>query len=382
MLGRKIDYLAPAISVVDLVLMGYVFLTIATQTAALKRRALWLTLGTTLITFLYFTFVSHSIISFYFGWQILEFVLFSWAVAANRTHWLDCVIPLALAVTLQTFLAAAQFLRQGSLGGLTYWLGERSFSSTTVGIAQFSVQGRLLLRPYGTFPHPNVLGGFFLVSVVLIMSDLMHRQKQVRLFKQMPLRYLLLLAGTSLGVVGIFLSFSRSAWLIGLLLIGGYVIKNLTPKLAYAGVLLLIFIVTLEEIFISRLTSSLVWDTAPLIQRAELWRAAKSMLHTSPFFGVGPGMFIKNLPTFAPQTRLLQPVHSIYALVMSETGIVGFVLLLMLVAYTSLKGFVKKRWPVLISFFILLGLGIFDHYVITLSQTRLLLALITGLLYA
>ncbi len=64
-------------------------------------------------------------------------------------------------------------------------------------------------------------------------------------------------------------------------------------------------------------------------------------------------------------TRWLQPVHNIYLLILSETGIFG----VLGFAYLLLKS--KKNLPL----FILLFLGLFDHYPLTL-QTGLLLWLL------
>src|SRR5258708_5260679 len=69
----------------------------------------------------------------------------------------------------ESILAIAQFFNQGSLNGVLYFLGERTFTATTSGIANASVSGELILRPYGTFPHPNVLAGYLLISLTLLL---------------------------------------------------------------------------------------------------------------------------------------------------------------------------------------------------------------------
>ena len=56
-----------------------------------------------------------------------------------------------------------------TLGGYFWYLGERSFYASTPGIAAVSFQGRLLLRPYATFPHPNVFGGFLAIVLPLMI---------------------------------------------------------------------------------------------------------------------------------------------------------------------------------------------------------------------
>ena len=70
-------------------------------------------------------------------------------------------------IIFESLLAVAQMANNGSLNGIFYWLGERSFTFNTIGIAQMSVFGNGLIRSYGTFSHPNSLAGFLLVSLLI-----------------------------------------------------------------------------------------------------------------------------------------------------------------------------------------------------------------------
>ncbi|MBI3070230.1 MAG: hypothetical protein HYY87_02915, partial [Candidatus Levybacteria bacterium] len=60
----------------------------------------------------------------------------------------------------------------GSMGGLFYFFGERAFTSQTPGIANASINGELMLRPYGTFPHPNVLGGYLTIAMAIVVLNI------------------------------------------------------------------------------------------------------------------------------------------------------------------------------------------------------------------
>ena len=73
---------------------------------------------------------------------------------------------------IQSLLVIAQFIKQGSLGGVFYFFGERFFTPATPGIANASINGELLFRPYGTFSHPNVLAGFLLISLISLLFSL------------------------------------------------------------------------------------------------------------------------------------------------------------------------------------------------------------------
>src|SRR5579884_1467946 len=72
---------------------------------------------------------------------------------------------LALGVFYETVIGLLEFL---SAGSLNLWiLGERAFSISTPGIATFNYLGQVFLRPYATFPHPNVLAAYMVISLPL-----------------------------------------------------------------------------------------------------------------------------------------------------------------------------------------------------------------------
>jgi len=112
------------------------------------------------------------------------------------------------------------------------------------------------------------------------------------------------------------------------------------------------------------------------------------MFKTSPLSGIGLNNFIVRLPEFWPMTGFtywLQPVHNIYLLILTETGIVGlliFVWLLILTYRRLLKTLTINHWPLIISLAAILLLGLVDHYWVTLQQTQLLLAVILGLAWS
>jgi O-antigen ligase len=103
---------------------------------------------------------------------------------------------------------------------------------------------------------------------------------------------------------------------------------------------------------------------------------------------VGKDNFI---PALAPLQKpmplglYLQPVHNIFVLVLSETGIIGLIFFMWLLMSTVRR--IKKQDQVLrISFFLLLLIiivtGSFDHYWLTLQQGQLLFTTVIGFSWA
>lgn len=65
----------------------------------------------------------------------------------------------------QSVIAIWQFLIQHSVG-LT-WLRESLVNSDILGVAKIILDDHKIVRAYGLFPHPNILGGFLLISIIL-----------------------------------------------------------------------------------------------------------------------------------------------------------------------------------------------------------------------
>ncbi|MDP4030687.1 MAG: O-antigen ligase family protein, partial [Candidatus Beckwithbacteria bacterium] len=109
-------------------------------------------------------------------------------------------------------------------------------------------------------------------------------------------------------------------------------------------------------------------------RRSQLTNISLKMFQDRPLTGVGLNNFTVVMDRYGyvpAATRFLQPVHNIYLLILSETGLIGTLGFLYLILQgLSLKAF--KERPL----WILLFLGLFDHYPLTL-QTGLLLFILT-----
>ena len=66
---------------------------------------------------------------------------------------------------IQSLLAIFQFLKQKSIGFI--FLKESFLSPEKYGVAKITIDGNIYIRAYGFFPHPNILGGFLLFSIII-----------------------------------------------------------------------------------------------------------------------------------------------------------------------------------------------------------------------
>lgn len=343
----KVDFLSPTIYFWDLLAVGLIFVWIF-QKPKINKWALNLWLFFILTQFISLIGADNLGAGLVRFEQLLISGLFGVYIASAKfkAQSAKLYLPLVLGVLGESVIAILQFIKGGTLG--LWILGERAFSVSTPAIAKFDFYGRQFLRPYATFPHPNVLAGYLLTVVVLL-----RRKGSWSL--------------TLLTSASLFLTMSRTA-IAAALLISPLVLKR--KWLVVAGVLLL----ALSPILFTRFSSIFNFDNLSLIRREELTSSSLQLFFKNPFFGIGLNNFIPALANnlVTGPSRFLQPVHNIFLLALAETGIIGFLGLISLIVYPMIKS--KNFLP----WFIVIFLGLFDHYFLTLPQGYRLLFLVWG----
>ncbi len=263
-------------------------------------------------------------------------------------------LGLSVGVIMEGLIAIGEFLKSGSLG--LWWLGERAFNINTPSIAKFDFFSQVFLRPYATFPHPNVLAAFMVISLVLI-------------YQLKPASW-----SKALAAISILLTFSRTAILV--LLLEGLIVMRKRWKQMVG----LVIIVT--PLLFIRFSSAFNFDYLSILRREELASIALSDFKTHPILGIGLNNFISQTALselVSGPNRFLQPVHNLILLSLSETGLIGFLGLLVLLSYPIWQLWKKKNKPLLFIWGIIFFLGMFDHYFLTLPQGQRLLFFIWGL---
>lgn len=270
---------------------------------------------------------------------------------------------LFFAVLFLCLLGIAQFLAGHSIG---FWiLGERDFSVTTPLVAKFNFYDRVFLRPYATFSHPNLLGGFLILSLPILMAGISRKLNNLKLI-------LGLLVSTT-----VLITFSRPALLLA----------GIQAVFTYRRLwkLILIFLCLVAPLLIVRFASIFTFDSLAVLRRQELADYAVDLFLKNPFFGIGLNNFINLLAmdkVLVGTSRFLQPVHNIFLLVSSETGVLGlagFMALFIFAIWENAKKQDKLSKILTGDLLMVILLGFFDHYFITLPQGQRLLFLILGL---
>jgi len=361
--GIRVDLLAPALYLTDILILALMFLNLNIFRSFKKYFLIILIFAA--VNSLYSSSPPESV----YRWiKIVEFFFVGFYFSKQKLLDLRSIVKV-LFFSLITFslIGIFQFVKGGTVGGLLYFLGERSFNLGTPGIALVSLNGVERLRAYSTFSHPNSLAGF-LGAVILFV--LLSGKLKKNLFNFL---------GVLVILICFLLSFSISAYLGFFLIFSFYLFsKNKKP---FKWIVVAYLFLSIIGSLLLPLTSPWILRTFLLLgqnisQRFDLAYIAGRMIGQRFLVGEGLGTFIVNLPTFS---WLLQPVHNVFLLVFSETGILGLLAFCFLIYKTLINQVKTRTLYLLLPLVFILFTGLFDHYTLTLQQNILLFGVFIGL---
>lgn len=376
--GNKIDYLSPTIHFLDLlcwaIIVAFFSLNRKNSLQILRNQP-----GFKQVVWVWFlvclsTLVSTiPLLSLYASVRLVEVSLTAFIVAStfrkiNLGILLTC---LNISGLLESGLAINQFIFQQSFN--IKWLGERVFSAQTFGIAKAEVFDQLLMRPYGSFPHPNVLGAYLVAVLVVNFFALEKLSTKAANSRLKAALYLV----SALEFIALVLTFSRSAWLSLFLVLLVLLVKFKSKlRIAVVGVGLSILLFSQIHPLLSSESVS---------RRGLFNEAGLQFLIERPLFGIGNYAFI---PQFASRysntlavefSTYLQPIHNYWLLAAAEVGFLTSLLIVWLLLRGLLNSFRTRQWLTLCLGLTVLVLSLADHYFWSLIQGQLIFWLIIAI---
>lgn len=308
--------------------------------------------------------------------QFFVLFYFSANLFSNKTIRIYGAIILVAIGLFQTTLGAYQVTTGHSLG--VRYLGEQTVSRTMAGVAKVNLDdGVKLLRAYGTMPHPNILGGFLVLTLganLVLLKTFPHKRR------------IIILSGAIL-IFGILLTFSRSAYLATFLLAILWLRNNLfSQNMRVLKTILPIFLGIILIFGLFAPLGSALWHRI-FPTNADMFISDRIILATNGakiisnnlLFGVGLGNYINSLVKLAPVGSSLKNwqydyPHNVFAELQTELGIYG----LMVFFYALLKilnNTKKNKKSILIPLIIIAPLLLLDHYLWTNQSGRVMLVL-------
>ena len=305
-------------------------------------------------------------------WWMQVVILSLFVVTLVRNHvqprvvlfwFVSALLPVAI-------LGCVQYATQQVVG--SSWLGIASQLPETAGVSVVEHGVYRVLRIYGTFPHPNIFGGWLVSGIIAsFIAVLRVETKKRALF--------FIFASALLSLV-LLLTYSRSAWIaavvgvLGLFLTPlltkagrGEVLKNLKNQFCILALLASFFCVVIvgysqRDHILARSDTSSRLESKSVDVRLQSLKDGWSVFRRHPWIGIGPNAELLALaaryPTLAPAP--LESPHNVYLLAFEDIGIIGSiaVLGLLVIAVRNIED--KKRAVVFV--LPILVLGMFDHY--------------------
>lgn len=316
-------------------------------------------------------FVFSSIATYFYGLKLAEMAFLFIYLLHNQKILTQKIVAVSLVCSLgmQIIIGSYQSYFQTSLASY-YWWGEPNLSNT-IGLTKTTLGGIEKILPYGTTPHPNILGGTIVVFLLVIWKSI-HPKKNLGKLG------LALLTVASLYTVALSQSWSAGAALIlGIVFIflpKLYKSRMFSSKVALLTVSLLILTITPLLVFTF---AQLQPTNLSLVRRNRLNQAAIKMINHNWLTGVGLNQFTAQVETYATSAeivRFIQPVHHSVLLWIAETGLIGGTILTLLLIKVARSN--KPQYTHIIpAIFILAPIMALDHYLLT-TQTGMLLFII------
>jgi len=321
---------------------------------------------------------------------------------------------------IQAIIGISQAVLQHSVG--LFWLKESLISVNIDGVAKIVFFGHKFIRAYGLFQHPNILGGFLLMSIVLTFTyRKMFHMEHFNVSWGKALAYFILF----IQVIALFLTFSKSA-IMGLFFVICYMAytifhpsrnKNVSREtfLSYgASVKHFYKYIITSVVFLGLFLSVLGFNINSLLlksfnERLLFLNVSRETIVGNPIVGLGMGQFVVEMQKYSPvflANWQYQPVHNVFLLIWSELGIIGLVLFILFLwkvfrvnemfhpsrnenvsreTFSSYGTSVEQSrvlWDRTIFTGILLGfiiIMLFDHYFWDIQQGQIMLWMILGL---
>lgn len=279
-----------------------------------------------------------------------------------------------LGALVQALFAIGQYIFQTVPANK--WLGLAVHNPQELGTAIINVHGERILRAYGSFPWPNALGIYltvgFLIGLILFLEYGFSLKRKIYF-----------LVGEGLVLVGLIFSFSRAAWLstfIGVGFIGGVIflkqkkyIREFAVFLIVNGIVFLTMFILFRPLFLARVDTSIGIENRSLSERVSQYGVGKTIISEHWLWGVGLGNYTYEL--YRRNTSLpvwsYQPVHSMYALMLAEGGVLFFVFFIWVFS-KMLRGMLRENVFMTGVVFALLVFGFFDHFLWTLYSGQML----------
>ncbi len=306
---------------------------------------------------------SSAGLSWYYVVQILLAIAFALLLRENKISLANIACVLGVAGLVQSLMIFWQWGTQSIFANV--WLGISEKLPETSGVAVVLADGERWLRAYGTFTHPNIAGGFLVIAMVSVSWLVLHTASRARILYIALLPILLFALG---------FTFSRSAWLamvcgVSVVLMYAFFQKTSVRKIIATLTIIVLssglFIWSHYNLVASRIAPTTVLEQRSLNERVGSAHEVVDRISTSPLLGTGLGTYtlVSSQQNSNQPAWTYQPAHVMWLLMLSEIGIVGVLLFIVLVMSAMWRN--RNNGLVVGIVIMLCVISLFDHYLWT-----------------
>lgn len=388
--GLRIDYLIPKLYLSWLITLLIIFFNgknhfslknPANLLEYIQKNAAMFMFGVILFVRQFFTDRPEVAVT-HFMW-LLSICLFIHLFDTQRITKTAVALGSWLSLTLQLFVGWWQLLHQHSLAAY-YWLGETNLANW-FGITKGVWFGREVILPYGTTAHPNILANT--IVVLWWLSWLGIRTELRSSDKNDPIAQLKLFGWILMTIVSIGLIIATQS--LSALLAAGFALilavsTHLKPTISRTHVFIItwlaigtIVLVPVLLLHLQQIVTGLT-DAPSWSRRNELFSHTVITLSQQPWLGTGLVQSIittSRVGGTSEIVRFVQPVHTVFWLVLVETGVVGM-LGIMLGIRQQLRKLPKFVRMTSLAWLLLVPAAALDHFWLSQWPGILLVALL------
>ena len=337
----------------------------------------------------YFEISLFQFLKFIEVFLLLIFVYFN---LKRKKILFNSLLILSISGFFQGIIAILQFINQKSVfynsPFVQKLIGESLIDSNISGVANFVFEGQKIVRSYGTFPHPNILGGFLIFTIFItiflylesksgylssrILSFRLNRQdNNTNRHKSQGVFYVYFwVVLIFVQISALFLTFSRVSWIGAILAVillcffclfnkivsretillrqVNFFRKILNISYNYKELLIaviLFLLVIISNFFLIQarfngdmFSNSNLPNNSAISDRLFYNNVSRETISNNFLFGSGIGTSIFQINNYLKNNDIeqeiepwqYQPAHNIYFLIASEVGIIGLLFFLLL----------------------------------------------------
>jgi hypothetical protein len=274
------------------------------------------------------------------------------ALLDRRVNLRVVLLAFALGLCGPVLLGLWQMVTGGSAAAS--WLGLATRNAETLGDAVLVLgDGSRVLRAYGSFPHPNVFGGYLSLGLLVVIWNLYELGRRSFAVARWQLVGLLVLA-LVLGA-GLLLTASRSALLgLGVALVLMFLALKfrsfgwrpawLHTGLASAVIAIVLALMLWQPGWIAALRGGGVTEVRSLSERAEQYQEFVGAMYGFDWL-IGSGLrnYVFAVAEEHPTQSVwdYQPIHNVPLLILAELGLIGLLLIVVWLALLDIVNYAR-----------------------------------------